>query len=83
MKAMRLFKIKNRIMTAVLSVLILGTSLSGCGLNMKSYEAPDLVSPVAVSRIYRKPEIRDMKDIQCYEGVVVPKSYPVFYDKLT
>ena len=83
MKAMRLFKIKKRIMTAVLSVLILGTSLSGCGLNMKSYEAPDLVSPVAVSRIYRKPEIRDMKDIQCYEGVVVPKSYPVFYDKLT
>ena len=83
MKAMRLFKTKYKVMTAMLSILIFCTSLSGCGLNMKGYEAPELVSPVAVSRIYRKPEIRDMKDIRVYEGVVVPKSYPVFYDKLT
>ena len=82
MKAMRLCRNKNRIMTVILSFGCIITSVSGCGLDSKGYDAPELVSPVAVSRIFRKPEIRDMKSVRYYEGVVVPTDYPAFYDRI-
>ena len=47
------------------------TSLTGCGAR-KGYDAPELIAPVSVSRIFRNPEMRDLKDVKYYEGVVVP-----------
>lgn len=77
---MRFWLSKNRITAIVLSAAVMLTSLTGCGAR-KGYDAPELIAPVSVSRIFRNPEMRDLKDVKYYEGVVVPTTYPVFYDK--
>ena len=77
---MRFWLSKNRITAIVLSTAVMLTSLTGCGAR-KGYDAPELIAPVSVSRIFRNPEMRDLKDVKYYEGVVVPTAYPVCYDK--
>ena len=77
---MRFWLSKNRITAIVLSAAVMLTSLTGCGAR-KGYDAPELIAPVSVSRIFRNPEMRDLKDVKYYEGVVVPTAYPVFYDR--
>lgn len=83
MRAMKLLRNKNRIITWMLITAILVSSLSGCGINKKAYDEPELLAPAQVSRMFRKPEMRDIKKVMYAEGVVVPKDYPAFYSNMT
>ena len=76
MKAMRSFHTKNRIKAFILAAALSMSSLSGCG-RMK-YAEPDLVEPIAVTKMYKKPEIGDIKAVKGVAGVVVPTDYPVY-----
>ena len=85
MKVMRLLQSKpeksgiNRIISGILIAVVSFSMLSGCAASDKAYEAPELVEPVALSRIFRKPVYRDIKDVKSIEGVAVPKDYPQYY----
>ena len=83
MKAMKLLRNKNRIIAWMLVLVILVSSLSGCGLAKKAYDEPELIPPVQVTRMFRKPEMRDIKKVMYAEGVVVPTDYPAFYSNMT
>ena len=65
----------------VLSLCFIISSLTGCG--RKEYAEPDLISPIALTKMFRHPEMRDMKDVKFCEGIVVPKDYPAFYKNTT
>ena len=65
----------------VLSVCFILSALTGCGKGR--YDEPELLSPIALTKMFRHPEMRDMKDVKYFEGTVVPKDYPAFYKNTT
>ena len=76
MKAMRSFQTKNRIKAFILAAALSLSSLSGCG-RMK-YAEPELAEPIAVTKMFKKPETGDIKSVKGVAGVVVPTDYPVY-----
>ena len=71
----------KRIFAGTLAGTILLTSLTGC--KDRAYDEPELIAPMVVSKIFRHPEVRDLKDVQYLEGTVVPKDYPAYYKNRT
>ena len=85
MKVMKLLRNKSsrsglyKRISAVLIASLLLSFLSGCAASDRVYDEPELIEPVALSRIFRKPIYRDIKDVKSLEGVAVPKDYPQYY----
>lgn len=73
---MRSFLNKNRIKAFVLTAVLITSNLTGCG--RKPYDEPELVSPIAEIKMFKKPEYRDINMVKGLPGVVVPAEYPVF-----
>ena len=71
----------KRILAGALVLLLSLSSFTGCG--KRTYEEPELMESLVVAKIFRHPEIRDLKEVNSYEGVVVPKDYPAFYKNIT
>ena len=73
---MRSFLNKNRIKAFVLAAVLITSNLTGCG--RKPYDEPELVSPIAEIKMFKKPEYGDINMVRGLSGVVVPTEYPVF-----
>ncbi|MBQ2054441.1 MAG: biotin/lipoyl-binding protein [Eubacterium sp.] len=80
MKKVVLGKLKKTVAVFLMAVIGMST-FSGC--NERAYAEPELIDPMVVSKIFRHPEVRDLMDVQYYEGVVVPHDYPAFYKNRT
>ena len=80
MKKVVLGKLKKTVAVFLMAVIGMST-FSGC--NERAYAKPELIDPMVVSKIFRHPEVRDLMDVQYYEGVVVPHDYPAFYKNRT
>ena len=80
MKKVVLGKLKKTVAVFLMAVIGMST-FSGC--NERAYDEPELIDPMVVSKIFRHPEVRDLMDVQYYEGVVVPHDYPAFYKNRT
>lgn len=83
MKVMRLSANNKKLISFILVLTVLISSLSGCGKNSKRYEEPELLAPYKVTKIFKKPERRDIKKVSYAEGVVVPTDYPAYYSNMT
>ncbi len=73
---MRSYQGKNRIKAFLLAAVLMIPNLTGCG--RKLYDEPELVSPVAEIKMFKKPEYGDISLVKGLSGVVVPTDYPVF-----
>lgn len=71
----------HRTISLVLSLCFFLISFSGCGKS--AYDEPELVPSIALTKMFRHPEMRDMGDVKFFEGIVVPKDYPAFYKSTT
>ena len=63
MKVMRLSANNKKLISFILVLTVLISSLSGCGKNSKRYEEPELLAPYKVTKIFKKPERRDIKKV--------------------
>ena len=63
---------------ALMLAFVLGLStLTSCGEKEK-VDAPELLTPIALTDSYRPVQRRDIGEVKLLSGVVVPESYPVF-----
>ena len=82
---MKLFRFnnkrKNTKIAAILAASLILSSLSGCG-KKAAEPIPELMNPLAAAEAYRPVEIGSVGDIYILNGIVVPKEYPVFSEKM-
>lgn len=63
---------------ALMLAFVLGLStLTSCG-EKERVDAPELLTPIALTDSYRPVQRRDIGEVKLLSGVVVPEAYPVF-----